>query len=372
VSTDFPVLPENLRPSDGRFGCGPSKVRPDALARMAATGTSYFGTSHRQAGVKSVVRRAREGVAALFDLPDGYEVVLGLGGATAVWDALACSLVEQQSRHLVVGEFSAKCAAAIRAALHLTDPEVLETPPGDTPARFEATGPDAYCYPHNETSTGVSIDVHRPAGDGLVVVDATSAAGGLRVRAEDFDVYYFSPQKCFAADAGIWLACCSPAAIERIERVAKSSDRWIPATLDLSVALENSRADQTYNTPPLAAIWLLADQVDWILANGGLPWATRRCDRSAATIYDWADAHEQAQPYVADPAARSHVTATIDFTDSVDAKRLAAALRANGIVDTEPYRKLGRNQLRVGLFPAVEPDDVAVLTRAIDWLLERI
>ena len=340
---------------------------------MAATGASYFGTSHRREAVKSVVRRCLDGVRALFSLPDDYEVLVGLGGATTFWDATVCSIVERRSRHLVIGEFSSKFAAAAREAPHLDDPEVLETPPGETPARYDDAGPDTYCYPHNETSTGVSIGVHRPAaGDGLVVVDATSAAGGLRFDPRDVDVYYFSPQKCFAADAGLWFACCSPAAIERIERVAKSPDRWVPAALDLSIALQNSRLDQTYNTPPLAAIWLMADPVEWMNGKGGLEWAASRCDASAESIYGWADAHELASPFVADLTARSHVTATIDFADSVDAPRLAAALRANRIVDTEPYRKLGRNQLRVGLFPAIEPDDVTLLTHAIDWLLERI
>jgi phosphoserine aminotransferase len=369
---DWPVLPDDLRPADGRFGSGPSKVRTEALAAMGATGSAYFGTSHRQPAVKSVVARCRAGLAELFDAPDGYEVVLGLGGATTFWDAAACCLVEARSRHVVVGEFSAKCAAAMRAAPHLGDPDVLETEPGATPALADDTGGDAYCYPHNETSTGVAIPVHRPAGGGLVLVDATSGAGGLRFDPAAVDAYYFSPQKCFAADAGLWFALVSPAAIERIERLAAGTGRWVPALLDLALALTNSRADQTYNTPPLASLWLMADQVEWMLHHGGLEWAAGRCDESARILYGWAERHELATPFVTDPGARSHTVATIDFAGSVDAARLAAALRANGIVDTEPYRKLGRNQLRIALFPAIDPDDVRRLTAAIDWLLPRL
>jgi phosphoserine aminotransferase len=367
--TEHSVLPDDLKPRDGRFGSGPSKVRREALAAMAATGDSYFGTSHRREPVKQVVRRCRSGLAELFALPDGYEVLVGLGGATTFWDSAACSLIERRSRHLVFGEFSSKFAAATR----LEDPDLIETPPGATPTRADDAGPDAYCYPHNETSTGVMVPVHRPAhGDGLVVVDATSAAGGMRVDPSLFDAYYFSPQKCFASDAGLWFALVSPAAVERIERVAKDAERWVPAPLDLSVAVENSRLDQTYNTPPLASVWLTADQTEWILGNGGLEWAAGRCDASAAHLYAWAEQHELASPFVDDPAARSPVVATIDFVEAVDAAALAAALRANGIVDTEPYRKLGRNQLRIALFPAIDTSDVERLTAAIDWLLDRL
>jgi phosphoserine aminotransferase len=363
------VLPAALRPSDGRFGSGPSKVRDEAVAALAAAAHGYLGTSHRRDGVRSVVRRVREGLTALFSLPAGHEVLLGNGGSTAFWDAAAFGLVERRSTHLVLGEFSAKFAAVVRDAPHLEAPLVLDTSPGDTPVVSGDAGDDVYAYPHNETSTGVAVDVHRPAsGDGLVVVDGTSAAGGTRLDVADTDVYYFAPQKCFASDGGTWLALASPRALERIERIA-ASDRWIPPTLDLSIALENSRLDQTYNTPALATLFLLAHQIEWMLEHGGLGWAASRCDASAATVYGWADAHERAQPFVADPAARSHVTATIDFDERVDAAAIARVLRSNGIVDTEPYRKLGRNQLRIALFPAIEPDDVATLTRAIDHVI---
>ncbi len=361
--------PPTAAPSDGRFGSGPSKVRPQAIAALSEVATGYMGTSHRREGVRGVVHRVREGLGGLFSLPDGYEVLLGNGGSTSFWDAAAFGLVERRSRHLVIGEFSSKFAAVTDHAPHLDDPEILATEPGLAPATFDDAGPDLYAYPHNETSTGVAIPVHRPpAGDGLVVVDATSAAGGQRVDPDDFDVYYFAPQKCFAGDGGLWIALCSPAAIERIERV-KATGRWMPPTLDLSIALENSRLDQTYNTPALATLFILADQVEWILDNGGLEWAATRCDTSAATIYGWADAHKHATPFVADPAARSHVTATIDFDDTIDAAAVAKVLRSNGVVDTEPYRKLGRNQLRVAMFPAIEPADVVTLTRAIDYVV---
>lgn len=365
------VLPAELRPSDGRFGSGPSKVRPEAVAALSAVSGTYLGTSHRREGVRSVVRRVREGVAELFGLPDGYEVLLGNGGSTAFWDAAAFGLVEQRSRHLVIGEFSSKFASVVTKAPHLEAPEVLETEPGRVPATYPDAGPDVYAYPHNETSTGVVIPVHRPAGgDGLVVVDGTSAAGGLRLDPSAFDVYYFAPQKCFAGDGGLWIAMCSPAAVARIERVCGSA-RWMPPTLDLSIALENSRLDQTYNTPALATLFLLADQVEWMLGRGGLEWTASRCDESATIVYGWADAHERARPFVEEPA-RSHVTATIDFDESVDAGALAKALRANGIVDTEPYRKLGRNQLRIALFPAIEPGDLVTLTQAIDHLVDAL
>jgi phosphoserine aminotransferase len=322
--------------------------------------------------VRSVVRRIRDGLTELFALPDGYEVLLGNGGTTAFWDAAAFGLVEQRARHVVLGEFSSKFAAVIAGAPHLDAPDVIESKPGEVPEIATDSGADAYAYPHNETSTGVTVPLHRPAkGTGLVLVDATSAAGGVRIDPAAFDVYYFAPQKCFACDAGIWLAACSPAAIERIERI-KATGRWQPPSLDLSIALENSRLDQTYNTPALATLFLLADQVEWMNGNGGLEWAAGRCDASAATIYGWADAHPRATPFVADEAYRSHTTATIDFDDAIDATQISAALRANGIVDTEPYRKLGRNQLRIALFPAIEPDDVAVLTRAIDYVIDAI
>ncbi|HYL53074.1 MAG TPA: phosphoserine transaminase [Acidimicrobiia bacterium] len=372
TATNTIDLPLDLRPRDGRFGSGPSKVRDEAVAALADAAHGYLGTSHRREGVKSVVRRIREGLTELFALPDGYEVLLANGGTTAFWDAAAFGLIERRSSHVVIGEFSSKFAAVTARAPHLDEPQVRETPPGEAPVPIDDVEGDVYAYPHNETSTGVMVPLHRPPGsDALVLVDATSAAGGLRANAAGFDVYYFAPQKCFASDGGLWLALCSPAALSRIERL-KASGRWMPTTLDLSVAVENSRLDQTYNTPALATLFLLEHQLQWMLASGGLEFAARRSDTSAGIVYGWADAHEHATPFVRDPAYRSNVTATIDFDDAVDAAALAAALRANGIVDVEPYRKLGRNQLRIALFPSIEPEDVRVLTRAIDYLLERM
>jgi phosphoserine aminotransferase len=365
-------LPADLVPGDGRFGSGPSKVRDESVTALAEVAHGYLGTSHRRDGVKNVVGSVRAGLATLFGLPAGYEVILGLGGSTLFWDAAAFGLIEQQSTHLVLGEFSSKFASVSKTAPHLGDPLVIETAPGDAPVLADHVEGDVYAYPHNETSTGVTVPVHRPAEtDALVLVDATSAAGGMRVDPATFDVYYFAPQKCFASDGGLWFAAVSPAAIERIERI-QATKRWTPAALDLGIALEQSRLDQTYNTLALATIFMMDQQIQWMLANGGLEFAAGRCDTSAATIYNWADGHQYATPYVKDSAARSTVTATIDFDERVDAAKLASALRANGIVDTEPYRKLGRNQLRIALFPAIEPDDVATLTRAIDWLVERM
>ncbi len=370
MTVDDLKLPPELVPSDGRFGSGPSKVRDEAVTALAGIAHGYLGTSHRQNTVRSVVGDVRRGLAELFALPDGYEVLLGIGGSTLFWDAASFGLVERRSTHVVIGEFSSKFAAVTKAAPHLEDPQVCKTAPGETPVLPDSIEGDVYAYPHNETSTGVALEVHRPDTDALVVVDGTSAAGGLRVDPNAFDAYYFAPQKCFASDAGIWLALCSPAALERIEKL--EGTRWTPATLDLPIAVDNSRLEQTYNTPALATIYLLERQVRWMLDNGGYEFAAGRCDRSAAIVYQWADAHLHATPFVQDPAHRSSVTATIDFDDHVDATKISAALRANGIVDVEPYRKLGRNQLRIALFPAIEPDDVAVLTRAIDFLAERV
>ncbi len=370
---DLIEIPANLLPADGRFGSGPGKVQPEFVQRLADHATDFLGTSHRQATVRKVVGRARAGLSELFALPDGYEVLLGLGGSTTFWDAASFGLIERQSQHAVIGEFSQKFAQVTAAAPHLRAPEVITTEPGLTPTPCRANDDiDAHCFPHNETSTGVSMEVVRPnASDALVVVDATSGAGGLRVDAAQFDVYYFAPQKCFGGDGGLWLALVSPNAIERIERLARS-DRWRPAALDLGTALEQSRLDQTYNTPALATVFLLAEQVDWMVANGSLEGMATRCDRSAATVYGWAERHPLADPFVGDPGCRSHVTATIDFDERVDAAALAATLRTNGIIDTEPYRKLGRNQLRIALFPNIEPDDIAALTRCIDHVLERM
>lgn len=366
------TIPAELLPGDGRFGAGPSKVRTEAIAALAEVAPAYLGTSHRRDGVRSMVRRIRGGLADLFALPDGYEVLLGNGGATAFWDAASFGLIERRSQHLSIGEFSAKFAAVTTSAPHLERPEIITAPPGSRAEAVHDHDVDAYCWPHNETSTGIQTDVIRPVGatdDQLVLIDATSGAGGLRVDPEQFDVYYFAPQKCFAGDGGLWLALCSPTAVERIERIHQSG-RWVPAILDLHIALENSRLDQTYNTPALVTLYLLADQIDWMLALGGLEATAARCDGSARALYSWADSHAHASPFVADPAARSHVIATIDFDDTVDAAALAATLRANGIVDTEPYRKLGRNQLRIGMFPAIEPADIAALTRCVDFVLD--
>ncbi|MFN2586669.1 MAG: phosphoserine transaminase [Actinomycetota bacterium] len=360
------VIPPELRPGDGRFGSGPSKVRPEAVAALVAAAAGYLGTSHRQSGVRSIVGRLREGLRTLFALPDDYEVVLGNGGSTLFWDALAFNLVRSRSRHYVFGEFSSKCAAAVSAAEHLHEPEVVESEPGTHPPAVPSDAADLYALTHNETSTGVAMPVTRVAPQALIAVDATSAAGGLAVDPAQFDCYYFAPQKNFASDGGLWVALCSPAALERIEEVARSA-RYVPASLDLSLALESSRRDQTYNTPALATLFLMVEQIEWMLAGGGLEWAVGRCARSADVLYSWAERSAFATPFVKDPAQRSNVVGTIDF-DGVDARAVAAALRANGIVDTEPYRKLGRNQLRIATFTAIEPEDVEKLTRCIDYV----
>ncbi|MBV8161867.1 MAG: phosphoserine transaminase [Acidimicrobiia bacterium] len=365
-------LPPELRPSDGRFGSGPSKVRQEAVAALAAAAPTYLGTSHRQAPVRSVVRRLREGLASLLSLPDGYEVVVGNGGTTAFWDAAAFGLVERRVQHLSFGEFSSKFAAVTAAAPFLEAPEVIESVAGTHP-ELRATGDvDAYAFPHNETSTGVAMEVRRPAGaEGLVLVDATSGAAGLPVDPIQFDTYYFAPQKGFASDGGLWVAALSPAAVERIARI-KASGRWIPAFLDLSIAVENSRLDQTYNTPALATLFLMVHQLEWILGQGGMAWSTARCDGSAEIVYGWAEASAYATPFVANKDDRSHVVATIDLDPSVDAANVAKVLRAHGIVDTESYRKLGRNQLRIAMFVAIEPEDLATLTAAIDFIADRL
>jgi phosphoserine aminotransferase len=368
------TIPGGLRPADGRFGSGPSKVRPEALAALAATGASLMGTSHRHEPVKRLVHRVREGLAALFGVPDGYEVALGNGGTTAFWDLAAFSLVEVRAQHASYGEFSAKFAQATGSAPWLGEPTVLTAPAGTRVAPRAETGVDAYAWPHNETSTGVMAPVRRVAGadrGALMLVDATSGAGGLPLDPAEVDAYYFAPQKSFASDGGLWLALLSPAAIERAERIA-ATGRYIPAFLSLTAALERSRADETVNTPAVATLFLLADQIDWLIGRGGLDFAVRRTTDSSSRLYAWAQASAYAQPFVADPADRSLVVGTIDFADTVDAAALARVLRANGIVDVEPYRKLGRNQLRVGMFPAVDPDDVSALTACIDWVAERL
>jgi phosphoserine aminotransferase len=362
-------IPDAIKPRDGRFGAGPSKIRQEAVDGLAAAATSYLGTSHRQAGVRSVVGRIRTGLTDLFALPDDYEVLLGNGGTTAFWDAATFGLIERRSQHLSFGEFGAKFATAAAAAPHLDAPQVIESPPGTHPELESTADVDVYALPQNETSTGVSMSVTRPdaSPDALVLVDATSGAGGLRFDPRETDVYYFAPQKCFASDGGLWLAACSPAAIARIERIA-ASDRWIPASLDLGIALENSRLNQTYNTPALATLLLMVEQLDWMLAGGGLEWTASRCDQSAELLYGWAESSTYATPFVAKPDERSHVVGTIDLDTAIDAITVSKVLRANGIVDTESYRKLGRNQLRIAMYPAIDPEDIAALTSCIDHI----
>ena len=369
MSTEI-IIPSDIKPVDGRFGCGPSKIRPEALAALSASGTSILGTSHRQKPVKNVVKRVREGLISLFNLPEGYEVVLGNGGSTAFWDIAAFGLIEDRSQHLVFGEFSSKFASAAKEAPFLGEPTVIKTEPGSHPVCVAEAGIDVYAMTHNETSTGVAMPINRPAGtDGaLVLVDATSAAGGLMVAAKEFDTYYFAPQKSFASDGGLWIAIMSPAAIARAEKI-KASGRWVPAFFDLGIAIENSRLDQTYNTPALVTLMLLAEQIEWMNANGGLSFAAGRSTASSDILYSWAEKTSYTTPFVTDPAMRSKVVGTINFDDAIDAIKICAALRANGIVDTEPYRKLGKNQLRIGMFPAVEPSDVDALTKCIDHVV---
>jgi phosphoserine aminotransferase len=372
------VIPDELKPADGRFGCGPSKVRPAALAALAGEGAKLMGTSHRQKPVKGLVGEIRAGLRELFSAPDGYEVAIGNGGATAFWDAAAFGLIRERSAHMAFGEFSQKFATVADGAPFLADPAVVSAEPGDAPdpaavGRAAAeSGADVVAWAHNETSTGVMAPIVRPAeaGDALVLIDATSGAGGLAVDVAQADAYYFAPQKSFAADGGLWLALLSPAAQQRIAEL-DASDRWIPAFLSLQTALENSLKDQTYNTPAVGTLFLLVDQIRWMLDGGGLDWCVQRTGESARLLYGWAERSGYATPFVHDPAKRSLVVGTIDFADDVDAAAIAKTLRANGIVDVEPYRKLGRNQLRVGMFPAVEPGDVQALTACIDWIVER-
>ncbi|WP_053385555.1 phosphoserine transaminase [Leucobacter celer] len=367
------IIPAELLPTDGRFGCGPSKVRGEQLDFLASLQPGVLGTSHRQAPVKNLVGSVREGLAELFRAPEGYEILLANGGATTFWDSAVHSLIERRSQHLTFGEFGAKFAKAAAAAPFLEDPDVRTADAGSRSQAEAIAGVDVYAYPHNETSTGVMAPVRRVAGDAgsLTVVDATSGAGGIDFDANEADVYYFSPQKNFASDGGLWFALVSPAAIERIERVT-ASGRYIPETLNLAGAIENSRKNQTLNTPALATLALMDDQVRWINGKGGLAWAAARTAESSGVLYDWAERTAVATPFVADPDHRSQVVVTIDFDDAVDAAAISKTLRANGVVDTEPYRKLGRNQLRIATFTAIEPDDVRALTGAIDYVLERL
>jgi phosphoserine aminotransferase len=364
-------IPGEIKPADGRFGCGPSKVRPQALARLAER-ADLMGTSHRQAPVRELVGEVRSGLGELLSLPDGYEIVLGNGGTTAFWEAATAWLVRERALHLTYGEFSQKFAKSTAAAPFLQDPVLVEAEPGDAPAPTSDPAADVIAWAHNETSTGVMVEVRRPEGaaEALVLVDATSGAGGLPVDLIETDAYYFAPQKGFAADGGLWLAALSPAAIARIEELDGAGDRWQPAFLSLQTALDNSRKEQTYNTPALATLLLLNDQIRWMLELGGLAGCVERTSDSSGRLYGWADRSDFATPFVSDPAKRSLVVGTIDFDDSIDAAALAGALRANGIVDVEPYRKLGRNQLRIGMFPAIDPDDVEALTACVDWVIE--
>jgi phosphoserine aminotransferase len=369
------IIPDDLRPADGRFCCGPSKVRHEQVDAIVAARESVLGTSHRKPPVKNLVGAIRSKLTTLFALPDGWEIVLGNGGTTVFWDAATFGLVSARSQHLVFGEFSSKFAQACAAAPHLGEPSVIETAPGSHPAAVAEAGVDLYALTHNETSTGVSMEPCRPTGtsasEALVAVDATSAAGGLMWSPDDVDVYYFAPQKCFASDGGLWIAACSPAAVDRIESIA-ATGRWCPASLDLKIALDNSKQNQTYNTPALATLIMLDAQLDWMLDNGGLPWAATRSATSAGILYSWADAREWATPFVADPTERSNVVGTIDLDERIDAGDVCAALRANGIVDTDAYRKLGRNQLRIGMFPAIDPSDVRALTASIDHVVAQL
>jgi phosphoserine aminotransferase len=375
-ATTLIQIPDELKPADGRFGSGPSRIRPEQLSHLAGPGAAVMGTSHRQKPVKQLVARIRSGLRDLFDVPDGYEIALGNGGTTAFWDAAACCLVSERALHLAYGEFSSKFAACTRGAPFLADPIVISADPGDAPQPQADPSADVIAWAHNETSTGVMVPVTRPpdSDQALVLIDATSGAGGLPVDVARADAYYFAPQKGFASDGGLWLAVLSPAALERIERIHadRPNGRWIPEFLSLKTALENSVKDQTYNTPAIATLFLLADQLDWMLAQGGLGAMVARTTESSSHLYGWASDSEQAAPFVQDALKRSLVVGTIDFDESVDAGALAATLRTNGIVDVEPYRKLGRNQLRIAMFPATDPADVRALTACIDWVLERL
>ncbi|WP_113704481.1 phosphoserine transaminase [Nonomuraea lactucae] len=365
------VIPADIKPADGRFGCGPSKVRTEQLAALAASGASLMGTSHRQKPVKDLVGRVRSGLADLFSLPEGYQVVLGNGGTTAFWDIAAFGLIRDRSQHLSFGEFSSKFAAVARKAPWLGEPSVIKSEVGSHPTAVAQDDMDVYALTHNETSTGVAMPIERVgSGDSLVLVDATSGAGGLPVSIEETDVYYFAPQKSFASDGGLWIALMSPRALARVQEIA-ATDRYIPEFFSLPVAIDNSGKDQTYNTPAVATLFLLADQLDWMNGNGGLAWTTARTADSAQRLYSWADKSSYATPFAA-PEFRSQVVGTIDFSPEVDAAAVAKVLRANGIVDTEPYRKLGRNQLRVAMFPAIDPADVEALTVCVDHVVERL
>jgi len=373
--TDVLTIPADLKPADGRFGAGPSKIQTSHLDALAATGSTLMGTSHRQAPVRQVVGRVRDGLAAFFSMPADYEVVLGNGGATAFWDVATYGLIREKSQHLSFGEFSAKFASAAKAAPWLAAPSVIASDPGSRPVAAAEEGVDVYAWAHNETSTAVMAPVVRPAGttaeQALVLVDATSGAGGLPVDLNEVDTYYFAPQKCFASDGGLWIAIMSPAAIERVGQI-KESGRHVPAFFDLDTAITQSRLNQTYNTPSVATLFLMAEQLDWMNGQGGLAGMVERTTASSDALYGWAEKTAYTTPYVADPDHRSLVIGTIDFDDAISADAVAATLRANGIVDTEPYRKLGRNQLRIAMYPAIDPSDVEALTTCIDWVVDHL
>jgi len=373
VVTDIQI-PADLLPADGRFGAGPSKIQTSHLDALAATGATLMGTSHRQAPVKNTVGRVREGLAELFTLPEGYEVVLGNGGATAFWDIATFGLIREKSQHLSFGEFSAKFGSAAKAAPWLADPSVIKAEPGSRPDAVAEEGVDVYAWAHNETSTAVMAPVIRPAGaadDALVLVDATSGSGGLPVDLNEADVYYFAPQKCFASDGGLWIALMSPRALARVEEI-KASGRFVPAFFDLQTAIDNSRLNQTYNTPSVATLFLMAEQLDWMNASGSLKGMVERTTASSDALYGWAERTSYTTPYVTNPADRSLVIGTIDLDDAIDAAAVAKTLRANGIVDTEPYRKLGRNQLRIAMYPAIDPADIEALTACIDHVVGQL
>lgn len=373
MSDQLPTIPADLKPADGRFGCGPSKVRPEQIAAVSDAATTVMGTSHRQAPVKDVVGRVRDGLSSLFSLPDGYEVVLGNGGTTAFWDAAAFGLVREKSLHLTYGEFSSKFAKVTGGAPFLADPIVISAEPGSAPEPTSDPSVDLIGWAHNETSTGVMLPVSRPAGsdNALVAIDATSGAGGLPVDIADTDVYYFAPQKSFASDGGLWVSIMSPAALARVDEIA-ATDRWCPDFLSLPTAVDNSRKNQTYNTPAVATLIMFAEQIEWMNSQGGLDWCVARSKDSSSRLYDWAEASDYATPFVTEAAHRSQVVGTIDLDEKIDAAKVAKTLRANGILDTEPYRKLGRNQLRIGMFPAIEPEDVTQLTRCIDHVVGQL
>lgn len=368
------AIPRHLLPCDGRFGAGPSKVRPDQLDVLSELGSSVIGTSHRQEPVRALVREVRTLLSEFFTAPDGYEIVLGNGGSTLFWDVATFSLIRERSAHGVCGEFSSKFAAAVTAAPFLAEPAITRSAPGQIELLAATPGADSYAYAQNETSTGAMQPVRRVPGadsDALMLVDATSGAGGLPVDLRDADVYYFAPQKSFASDGGLWFAAMSPAALERTAAIA-DGDRWMPPSLNLQIAVDNSRLEQTYNTPAITTLVLMAAQLRWLTARGGLDFAVGRSAESSRRLYEWVHATSYASPFVTDPAARSHVVATIDLDDTIDAAAVAAALRENGIVDTEPYRGLKRNQLRIGMYPSVDPDDVSALTECIDYVVQHL